>query len=343
MGRKPGPAVTLKSIAAEMGVSVTTVARALKDGHKISPEMVAKVRETANRMGYVRNLEGAKLRTGKTFVIMAFLGFSQEEEIGDSGSVGLLNGIHSRFASTDYAIRAVPTGAGGQSLDRVQEVVRGRLADGLILDHTELQDRRVKYLLEEGFPFVTYGRTELLSDHSWFDIDNEFAAWQGTDALLRDGHRRIALIDGDLRHTFVRQRVRGYERALREQGIEPDPALRHHSEPAADIARKSAAGLLARGAEAFTCVNELAFLGARAGIRDQLGADVDRIGFSLRSGTNLASYVDSRVHASHFSRHQAGWELADLLLRQIDGADAKACQKLMRTRLVTTGLPNEAF
>ena len=70
-----GP-VTLKTSAAEIGVSVTTVARALKDGHKISPDMVRKVRETAARLGYVRNLEGARLRTGSSFVIMAFLGFS---------------------------------------------------------------------------------------------------------------------------------------------------------------------------------------------------------------------------------------------------------------------------
>lgn len=337
MARKPAPAVTLKSIAAEMGVSVTTVARALKDGHKIGPEMIRKVRETADRMGYVRNLEGAKLRTGKTFVVMAFLGFSQEEEVGDSGSVGLLNGIHQRLSGTDYAVRLAPAEAGRPMLDRLQQVVRGRLADGVILDHTEVLDARVKYLLEADFPFVTFGRTELAAEHSWFDIDNEFAAWQGTDALLRDGHRRIALIDGDLRHTFVRQRLCGYERALGAYGLAQDPGLRHHAEPAADTARQAAAGLLDRGATAFVCVNELAFLGARAGVRDRLGADAGRIGFSLRAGTNLASYVASRTHASHFSRRQAGAELAGLLLRRIEGAAPQDCQKLERTRLVTTG------
>ncbi|WP_185968385.1 LacI family DNA-binding transcriptional regulator [Paracoccus sp. M683] len=341
MARPQGAAVTLKTIAAEMGVSVTTVARALKDGHKISQDMVRKVRETADRMGYVRNLEGAKLRTGKTLVAMAFLGFSEEEEVGDSGSVGLLSGIHRRFAGTDYAVRAVPVETGAQALEQVQEVVRGRLADGMILDHTRLQDDRVKYLLEVGFPFVTFGRTELLSEHPWFDIDNEFAAWQGTDALLRDGHRRIALIDGDPRHTFVRQRIRGHEQALREYGLTPDPALRQLAELAADTARKAAGALLDHGADAFVCANELAFLGARAGVRDRIGDGVDRIGFSLRSGTNLASYVGSRVHASHFSRRQAGWELADLLLGQIEASGAADHQRLVRTDLITTGQPGK--
>lgn len=339
MAQKPGAPVTLKTIAAEMGVSVTTVARSLKDGHKISPEIVRKVRETADRMGYVRNLEGARLRTGKTFVAMAFLGFVEEEEVGDSGSVGLLTGIHRRFVGTEYAVRAVPVSKGEAALDHVQKVVRGRLADGIILDHTELQDDRVKFLLEAEFPFVTFGRTELLSDHAYFDVDNEFAAWQGADALLRDGHRRVALVDGDPRYTFVRQRVRGYERALRDHGIEPGAALKSHTDMGADTARKAAGGLLDAGADAFLCVNELAFLGTRAGVRDRLGGAAGRIGFALRSGTNLGSYVATKLHTTHYSRQQAGWNLADLLLKQIGGAPAVECQVLARTQLVTTGEP----
>ena len=337
MARDTDGPVTLKTIAAEMGVSVTTVARALKDGHKISPEMVLKVRETAARLGYVRNLEGARLRTGRTFVIMAFLDVPEEEEIGDSGAVGLLNGIHQRLAGTDYALRAVPAGQAAPGLEAVQRAVRARQADGIILDHTELQDARVKYLLEADFPFVTFGRTELLSEHPWFDIDNEQAARQGAGALLRDGFHRIALIDGDPRFTFVRQRQRGYEQALRDHGIAPDPALRHLGDLAPDATRRAAGLLLDAGADAFLCAKEMALLGAQAGLRDRLGADAGRVGFAMRSGTRLGDYIASRVHSTHYSRRAAGARLADLLLRRIGGAAPAACQELAATTLVTTG------
>lgn len=331
-----GPSVTLKTIAAELGVSVTTVARALKDGHKLSPQTIRTVRETAERLGYVRNLEGAKLRTGKSLVVMALLDFAEEEEIGDSGAVGLLNGFHKTLAGTDYALRAIPTIKGEDPLVRIREVVRGRLADGVILDLTQPQDERVKYLLEVDFPFVTYGRTELFSPHPWFDIDNEYAAWQGTDALLRDGCRRIALIDGDLRYTYVRQRLRGYERALRDHGITPDPDLLHHSILAADVARAAAGPMLDRGADGFLCLNEVTFLGARAGVRDRIGEKAGRIGFALRSGTHIGTYVASRLHASHVSHVESGRVIADLLLQRIAGADPATLQKLARTTLIST-------
>lgn len=337
MARDSDGPVTLKTIAAEMGVSVTTVARALKDGHKISPEMVRNVRQTAARMGYVRNLDGARLRTGRTFVIMAFLGAAAEEEIGDSGAVGLLNGIHRRLAGTDYALRAVPVGQGASNLEAVRKVVRARQADGIILDHTERQDARVEYLLEAGIPFVTFGRTEVPSPHAWFDIDNEGAAYQGAAALLRDGFRRIALIDGDQRFTFVQQRLRGFARALQDHGLAVDPALRHLGDLTPDTTRRVAGPLLESGADAFLCANELAFLGARAGVRDRLGVAADGIGFAMRSGTRLGDYIATRVHAAHYSRQQAGQHLADLLLRRIEGADPASCQELAETTLMTTG------
>lgn len=325
--------VTLKTIASTLGVSVTTVTRALKDGHKVSPEMVRKIRETADLLGYVRNLDGVKLRTGKTYVAMAFLSFSNDEEIGDAGSVGLLNGIHRRFAGTDYAVRAAPVAIGEIDLDRVQDVVRGRNADGVILDHIELRDPRVEYLLQAEMPFVAFGRTEPPSEHPYFDLDNEFAAYQGTSALLDAGHRRIALIDGDLRYTFVRQRIRGYERALAERGIALDPALIRHAEIAADVARSAARELVQAGADGFVCVNELTFFGARAGARDMVGSRADQLGFSLRSGTNIGEYLGSPVYASHYSRLAAGWHLADLLLKRIEGAPIAACQRIERTTL----------
>lgn len=334
---EPSSPVTLKTIADEMGLSVTAVGRALKDGRKVSAETVRKVRETADRLGYVRNLDGVKLRTGKSFVAMAFLSFAAEEEIGDSGSVGLLNGIHHRLAGSDYAVRAVPVAMGDLALDKLAEVVKGRNADGIILDHTEPQDARVRYLLEQDMPFVTFGRTELFSEHAYFDIDNEFAAHQGTASLIAAGKRRIALIDGDRRYMFVRQRRRGYETALREAGLAVDEALIRHITVDADLARTAAAELAGAGADGFVCVNELAFLGARAGARAALGENFGSVGFSMRAGTNLADYIGTPAHSCYYSRFEAGWNLADLLLKRIAGEPVSRCQRIVRTQLRVNG------
>lgn len=329
--------VTLKTIADELGVSVTTVTRALRDGHKISPKTIEKVREAAARLGYVRNLEGLKLRTGKTLVVMALLGHTNEEEIGDSGSVGLLSGLHTRFSGTEYSVRTIPITIGDSGLDSVIDVVRGRNADGLVLDHTEPRDERVQFLLDHDVPFVTFGRTSFERQHAYLDIDNEYAAWQGTNALIEQGHRRIALLDADPRFSFVRQRVDGYRRALAEHDIPFDESLISHIQMEADVARGKASELARAGADAFVCVNELVFLGAQAGARMARPTEADPLGFSVRSGTNIGEYLGTPVHASYYSRVLAGWTLADLLLRRIQGTPIEDCQSVVRTELRLQG------
>lgn len=325
--------VTLKTLAEKLGVSITTVSRALDDGYKTSPELIERVRSLADQLGYVRNLDGVKLRTGKTLVMMALLGFTRDEEVGDSASVGLLTGIHQRFSETAYSVRTAPLTREDNGLHKVRELTRGRNADGLILDHTESEDARVDYLLKQQFPFITFGRGNRSEEHPHVDIDNEFAAWQGTHALLEAGYRRVALIDADPIYEFVRQRKQGYVRALQEAGMPVDESLICHISPMADQARQAACSLMPRGADAFVCVNENVFLGARAGVR-MAGADtLESTGFSVRTGTNIAEYIGTPVFASHYSRESAGWQLADNLLDWIGGADVQSCQTVVRTKL----------
>ncbi len=331
--RPDSSAVTMKTIAEKLGVSVTTVSRSMEDGYKTSPETVARVREMAIRLGYVRNLDGKKLRTGKSLVMMALLGSTREEEVGDSGSVGLLNGIHRRFSATEYSVRTAPVMIGADGLDKVQEIVRGRNADGLILDHTLPQDDRIRFLLEKNHPFVTFGRSDMCSEHAYFDIDNEYAAWQGTTSLASFGYTRIALLEASPEFLFVRQRMPGYARALQDAGLIVEPRLIRHIPLEADIAREEARSLMSEGVDAIVCVNEAVFLGARAGIRQERPELLDTFGFAARTGTNIGEYIGTPIHASHYSRLNAGWNLADILLKLIDGAPVTQCQKVVRTEL----------
>jgi len=325
--------VTLKTIAQELGVSVTTVARALNGGERLSASTTEKVLRVAQQLGYVRNLDGVKLRTGKTFVVMAFLGVPTEEEIGDSGSVGLLNGIHKRLSTSDYAVRVTPVSLQENGFEGIKQVVDGHSADGIILDHTTPEDERVKFLNQANIPFVTFGRTLLAKQHPYFDIDNKDAAYQGTCEMIRLGYQRIALIEANSDYTFVSQRVAGYKQALRAANIQFDSTLIKHLDQCAPQSYTAVEALLSVHVDAFVCANELLFMGARAGLRNALGDQCHRFGFSLRSGTNLCAYLNTKVSTSFYSRVDAGWNLADLLLQQIAGAPVSESQAIVKTAL----------
>jgi len=326
--------VTMKMIAEHLEVSLSTVAKSLKDGSRMSPETVERVRAAALELGYVRNLDGVRLRTGKTFVVMAFLSAAPDEEIGDSGSVGLLHGIHKRLASTDYALRTVPIEHGEESLAQLQDIVRGNVADGVILDHTRPQDDRVKYLFERRVSFVTFGRTEHFTPHPFFDIDNQHAAWLETNALLRQGARRIGLLNADDRYTFAKQRLVGYRQALAENDVAFDASLVRNLVINPRAARDAGRELVEHhAADALVCVNDNVLLGARAGVRE-LGADaLLRTRLAFRTGTNIVNYLGTPAAAAYYPRSEAGWHLADILLGAIEGKDISELQQVVQCTL----------
>jgi len=326
--------VTMKMIAEHLDVSLSTVAKSLKDGSRMSPETVDRVRAAASELGYVRNLDGVRLRTGKTFVVMALLSTAPDEEIGDSGSVGLLHGIHKRLASTDYALRTVPIEHGEENLAQLQDIVRGNVADGVILDHITPQDDRVKYLLEKRVAFVTFGRTEHFTPHPYFDIDNQHAAWSETNSLLRQGARRIGLLNADDRYTFAKQRLVGYRQALAESDIAFDASLVRNLAINPRAAREAGRELVEHhAADALVCVNDNVLLGARAGVRE-LGAEaLLRTRLAFRTGTNIVNYLGTPAAAAFYPRSDAGWHLADILLGAIEGKDISELQQVVQCSL----------
>lgn len=333
-----GRPVTLKSIAEQLGLSVTTVARSLKDGHKISAETVQRVRDTAEALGYVRNLDGLRLRTGRTLTLMAFLGTAENDQTGCAGPAGVLAGLHRRLGMTDYALRVVPVGTGAAALPAIRDAMRAHQADGFILDHVEPEDDRVAMLIDHDFPFVSFGRGAMADRHAWFDVDAVACAAQATRALVAQGFRRIALVEVPLSLSLGQQRAEGYRAALAEAGLTHDPALvlHHHADTralrgaVADLCRETQP-------DAFVCAGESYLLATLAGLRDAGTRAVDRTGFAVRSATHMPDYLGIKVTASHFAAEQVGWELADMLLQRVEGAPLADLQRLVRPALHPLG------
>lgn len=182
---------TLKQIAAELGLGVTTVSRALAGADDIADTTKEKVRVTAARLGYRRNAAGVSLRTGRTGVISLILS-PHDELVGYSSS--LLRGLSEGLRGSDLQLNVVPDFSGEDPLQPIQRLLRENRSDGIIFSQTRAQDPRAKLLLEHGIPFVTHGRTELASPHASYDFDNTLFVEQAARRLATHGVERVALI-----------------------------------------------------------------------------------------------------------------------------------------------------
>jgi len=215
--------VNLKMLSESLGLSQTTVSRALNGYTDVSETTRQRVMEAAERLGYRPNPQARQLATGRADAVGIVYPFTPSY-MGDLRFQEVAFGITERLAerNLDFVIHSSRADA---ELDTYRRLSEGRRVDALIVPNTRADDPRIRLLQERNFPFVAYGRTDSPMPYAWFDFDNEAGGRLAAERLIAFGHRRIALVHAPLAMNYARQRYSGFVAALRAAGIEPPPEL----------------------------------------------------------------------------------------------------------------------
>jgi len=216
--------VTLKDIARKVGYSVTTVSRALAGYDDVAESTRQLIIRTAAEMGYRPNATARRLRKRCTDTI-GFVIPTHGPRFSDPFFSELLAGIGNEAARWELDL-LVSTRAPGQEELRVYErMVLERRVDGLLVVRTRHHDPRIAYLIQQGFPFVAFGRSDLEVDFPYLDVDGRMGLSQLTRHLIDMGHRRIGYVSAPLDLVFASHRLEGYRDALAASGIPYDEEI----------------------------------------------------------------------------------------------------------------------
>lgn len=318
---------TLKTLAGATGLAQTTISRALKNDPKIAEATREKVTRAAHEIGYVPDRAAQRLRTGRTNVI-AFVSSPHAEIIGFRGSI--LDGLSKALRGTPYHVTMTPYDTDSDPMRPIRNIVRNRLADGLIFSGTQPRDSRVDFLLDAGFPFVTHGRTLRASEHAWCDFDNGSFVELGMENLARRGCRHISLFRPAPDLTYSAHMTDAAVDCARRLGIRLSvPASVTLSSSSASI-RDFVRFQIDRGEapDAYLCPGEVPALAAMAAIGDSgltVGTD---IAILAKQTSQVFDFVRPQIDTVREDLTAAGASLGRLLLRRIDGEPAEELQEL---------------
>ena len=209
----------LKTVANALGLSVTTVSRALKDGPEVRPETIQRVKSAAEKLGYVPNQGGLILRTGRSYTIALILSPEPQSAFPAMGFMFYCQGILHSLQGSPYTLSIQPRLEEEDLLKPIKRIVDGQLADGLIIGQTRNHDSRVRSLQQHQFPFVTFGRTKLPDPHPFYDVRHEWITKDSVYRLSKLGHQRIGLINPPEELNYSRHRLDGFLTGLENCGL----------------------------------------------------------------------------------------------------------------------------
>ncbi len=213
--------LNLKELSRVLGLSQTTISRALNDYPEVNAKTRARVIAAARRHGYAPNPQAQRLATGQSRAIGHVLRLGEQEAVNPIFAE-FLAGAGEVYADGGYDMLLTVI-AETEEVATYRRLATSRAVDAVVLTSPIAGDQRPKSLTEMGLPFVVHGRVFDGPDHAWLDIRNRAAFADATERLLAFGHRRIGLINGRGRYTFAERRENGYRAALTAAGLAPEP------------------------------------------------------------------------------------------------------------------------
>jgi len=317
--------ITIKDIAKALGISTSTVSRALSDAWDVKRETREQVLAMAKKLNYHPNLNAKNLQNKRTGTVGIII-----PEFVSSFFPRVIMGIHEVLYGENYHMFITQSNESrSQELENMR-MLREHMVEGIIISTTNEggNEDAYKELIDSGMPLVFFNRCPKTLAAPKVMIDDCLMAEKAVEHLIETGRRNIVHLVGPVNLEVSASRAQGFANTLSRHGIDPEG----HCLPAGIFIKDgydAAQRLLDAGAplpDAIFCFNDPVAIGAmkalkNAGIR--IPQDIAIVGFSEGS---MATVVEPQLTTVQQPMHEMGRQAATLLLKQLHATRRQAPQ-----------------
>jgi DNA-binding LacI/PurR family transcriptional regulator len=325
-------------VAARAGVGVATVSRVMNGSASVRPATRERVLDAIKALNYRPSSVARSLSLQRTMVVAALLPW-----FTNPSAVQRVRGIVEGLSTSRYDLMVFDIESEARQRRAFELFDRGDRADGLLVVSTLPPEQEVERIRAARIPCILVDAVHPALPS--IAVDDVGGGELATRHLVELGHRRIALIGDpppEFRFEWSRDRTRGYERALRQAGIEVRPEYVREGTRLLHVARAIAAELLSlpeRPTAIFASsdTQALGALEAARGLGIRVPQELSIVGFD---DIEVASYVGLTTVRQPLA--ESGRRGAELLLRALGGRPVDLRTELLPLELVVRGTTGPA-
>ncbi|MGC9471618.1 MAG: LacI family DNA-binding transcriptional regulator [Bacteroidales bacterium] len=325
--------VTIKDIARELGVSPSTVSRALKDHPDISAETKKAVKELAEKYHYQPDAIALSLRSRQTRTIGVVI-----PEVVHHFFSSVISGIEDVAYHAGYQVMITQSNENYEREVRSIEALLNSRVDGILVSISKYTNHfhHLKKVLEEGVPLVFFDRACEEMEVDRVVVDDYFGAFRAVEHLIKMGCRRIAHFGSAQLLAIAQQRLHGYINALKEYDLKVDERLIIQCDTLPQALKMTGEVLdLPDPPDAIFAINDLTAAGAMKVIKERglrIPEDIAIVGFT---NGQIAHLTDPPLTSVEQHGYDMGREAVRMLLDRLTRpeADYPPKIKILKTRL----------
>ncbi|MCL4466897.1 MAG: LacI family transcriptional regulator [Chloroflexi bacterium] len=330
---------TIRDIARRAKVSVGTVSNYLNSPDIVSEKSQRAIRKAIDELAFHPKAAARSLKSNQTRRIGLVPVISPEEnrsqEPSDIAFLEFLSAVNTAAAENNYSLLLRAATSAEEELSNLRQLVGEKHVDGVIILGTRPVDRRIEFLLEAEFAFVSFGRSAEMKEHPYVDVDGAKGIAEAVHYLAGLGHRRIGYITPPDDLMCSRDRSSGFLSAMEEHDLQVDDALMVSGDFSVGVGQAATNRMLnlPEPPTAILAANDMCAFGAMRAVHTCgliPGQDVSVIGFD---DIHLAAHWQPALTTVAQPLRRIGFTAAQMLIDGLSGRDVQK-QLILEPHLV---------
>lgn len=311
--------ITIKDVAREAGVSISTVSKVINDAPTISESTIAKVRAVMKDLNYYPNLRARNFAQQSTHNVVFLTRLERDVAFTNPHMFEIMCGAQKALAAKGYSLSIVSTSSEEEDYDTVKKMIAQKSADGIIIHGSVISRVLVSALVQPNFPHIAIGRPDFESQLCWIDTNNYLSGEIAASHLYECGYRSIAFLGGCEHDQISAHRLQGFENVMEQKNIPKNPELVRFGDSSLHGSFEQMTSLLNNKVkiDAVICENNSIALGAVKAIHARglsIPEDVAVITFDEYPFSHVIEPMPTVVNINVFDM---GFEAGSTLIRKI--------------------------
>ena len=321
---------TIKDIAAEAGISPSTVSRVINDNYPVSAEVRERVLAAIKKLNYRPNAIARCLRASQSYLIALVVA-----DLSNFFFMEAAKGLEEEIGSHGYSLVIASSDGSPEKERKLIQTLAERRVDGMCIASVDSDGAAINDLISAGTRVVLIDRSVDKVQSSqvvWNDFDTAKAL---TNLLIENGHRRIGIVNVTLTHSAGTRRLAGFQSALKDVGIQVPRDFISKSNFSGEEAFLFVKKLMSKKNHptALVCSNNVMAEGTVRALRElnlRIGEDVSIVSFGF---LEYNKYISPAITTAELDSRIMGKRAGSILLDQISGGLIETTQVVMQTSI----------
>ncbi|MBQ7350047.1 MAG: LacI family DNA-binding transcriptional regulator [Bacteroides sp.] len=327
-------AVTIKDIAKKLGISKSTVSRALSgDCYNVKKETLDKILETAKILGYKRNSVATNLRLNRTRIIGIVV-----PELVTSFYVNFITRVQSIVYAKGYQVSLSICNEDPDIERKNLQIMMDNQVEGILISacHNTKNIDVYKQLMEQGIPLIFFDRT--IDDLSTpkVKIDDYIKSFFLVEYLIRTGRKKIVHLAGPSFIQNTHERIRAYKDAMDKFNLPYEPEFIIDSGVNFEDGEKSMEDFMKKqiSFDAIFCFTEMSALGAKSFLQKLRYSIPEDVAICCVSGTILSTLVHPTLTVVEQPIEQMAEKSIELLFEKLSNPDTPDKEIILESKMI---------